>query len=113
MPTSKGEPERRRRGPPAPGTPWEKPEPIPLGRTWGGKAAGEAEELGDGREIKSGSKFANGKRPANGKPAFKSKDSSVVVGSEMHPSWIAKQRQKEMEALAALKGGSGKKITFD
>ena len=44
MPTSKGEPERRRRGPPAPGTPWEKPEPIPLGRTWGGKAAGEAEK---------------------------------------------------------------------
>lgn len=123
--------QRRRRGPPPAGTPWEKPEPVAAGRTWGGRAAGEAEELGDGREIKKGRFDRGGRGGSKSTPSFNtskpstsantfskpaSKPNSAAAStptSEMHPSWIAKQRQKQMVASASAGAGQGKKITFD
>jgi hypothetical protein len=36
-----------------------------------------------------------------------------IASEEMHPSWIAKQKQKERAEAALKGGGTAKKIVFD
>ncbi|KAL3656814.1 hypothetical protein V7S43_018271 [Phytophthora oleae] len=62
-----------------------------------------------GKEDKKQSRGGNARAPPKEAAPQKERAASVEVA---HPSWLAKQKQKEKEKIS-LSGFSGKKITFD
>ncbi|KAF8366639.1 hypothetical protein PRIPAC_84468 [Pristionchus pacificus] len=70
---------------------------------------GRGSDRGRGGERGRGGQRGRGEKIDGSLGSVPSQSSSSSMGEQLHPSWIAKQKQKEMMKA----GPSGKKITFD